>query len=177
LTIRAQQGDNPVAAAQARDELRRFRRIVRQDVRKFVESQREAPPLSLWASQGANPRRIARLHVGAAEDAFAVRSNIVGGLRDRGSEFAAIGRLLVMADEEGAAPSSVLGLVVISAHSVEMWETDAVAGRLGPWRESRISTAEGESPAQAWFFLQQTLRSNARRRDEDSTVGGASRGG
>jgi hypothetical protein len=166
VTIRAQTVDDPVAVSQRRDALRRFRRIVRQDVRKFVESQREAPPLTLWASDGVNPRRVVALHVGAAESRADVYSQIVGGIRDNGSLFAAIGRLLYMGEAPDGehVPTAVFGLVIVSGLALEMWEADAVAGRLGSWRESVFSNEEGErAAADQWFFMQQAVRTNARR--------------
>ena len=157
---------DPVADAQQAAELKRFRQAVRSSVRSYLKREREAPPLTLWASEGANPRRVARVPVGAADTRFQVMSNITGALRDRGSTFAALGRLLHMGPAPGGehVPSAVFGLVVVSTEAVEMWEADAVAGRLGSWRESVFSNAEDErASVDQWFFLMQALRTNARR--------------
>jgi hypothetical protein len=152
-------------------DFRRFQQKVRSGVRAYVREQREAPPLSLWASEGRNPRRVLRVAVGAAEDALDVRARIVGGIRERGSRFAAVGGL-AQARADGAMdvylPTNVLSVVFASADELVALEVEARAGRLGVWRGTRISSAAGESMVDSWFFLQQAIRGAEKERAGDA---------
>jgi hypothetical protein len=144
----------------AAQEFARFRQSVRSRIRQHVRRNREAPPLTLWASEGENPRRVRSVPVGAAVGPVEVRQNVVAGIRERESSYAAIGRLLHLVDEstgDERVPTSVYGLVVACSERVEGWEVDIVAGRVGAWRTSRIGDGV-EGPDHAWFWLNQAIR-------------------
>lgn len=148
----------------AAQELKRFRQAVRSRIRQHVNAHHEPPPLTLWASEGENPRRVRALRVGAAASPLAVRENVVAGIRERESAFAALGRLLHVRDEGTYHATNVYGLVVVCAEHVEPWEVDIVAGRIGAWRESRIG-GETDGPDHAWYWLSQAVRGARREAD------------
>lgn len=157
------------------DELKRFQQSVRSRVRQHVREHREPPPLTLWASEAGNPRRVAACRVGAAADAQGVRSNIVGALRERESSFAAIGRGLHVDGEEGERelePTTLFGVVFVTASVLTTVNAEIVAGDMGPWRPaSEIVTAEERSSeGNAWLFVQQAVRSIEKIRREREEV-------
>lgn len=140
-------------------ELLRFRRKVRSEVRQYAGHHREPPPLTLWASEGSNPRRVKFLRVGAAADEAGVRANIVEGIKDRRSSYAAIGRTIKVEIEGGELlDTAIFGLVVVSARVIETWEVDIVAGAVAGWRPAVLKTSPAEQEADAWFFVQQAVR-------------------
>jgi hypothetical protein len=146
-------------------ELKRFAQTVRGRVRVRVTKHKEAPPLTCWASEGDNPRRVKQVHVGAASSAADVKARIVLTVREQRSHFVAIGRLLHFVDPESEdlASSSVFGIAIITAEDVSMIEADAVAGRLGPWRESVFSNdRDAEAVEGQWLFIMQVIRTNVR---------------
>lgn len=141
----------------AAQDFKRFRQAVRSRIRQHVNRHHEPPPLTLWASEGENPRRVLACRVGAAAGPVEVRENVVAGIRERESAYAALGRLLKVRDEGTYHATSVYGLVVVCADRVEGWEVDIVAGRIGAWRTSRIGDGK-EGPDHAWYWLQQAIR-------------------
>jgi hypothetical protein len=146
----------------AAEGFRRFGQTARMQVRHYVRKQREAPPLTLWASEGENPRRVRSVPVGAAHSAEEVRQNVVAGIRERESAFAAIGRLAhveleTVEDGRSMIPTSRFVLVVASADSVASFEVPVVAGKIGAWQDSRVGDGS-ESEAHAWFWIQQAIR-------------------
>jgi hypothetical protein len=153
----------------AAEEFKRFRQSVRSQVRQHVRKNREAPPLTLWASEGENPRRVRAARVGAAADAVAVRENVVAGIRERESAFAAVGRLAHVAvdgAEKGRLPVARFVVVFACAERVEAWEVPVEAGKMGAWRESRVGDGV-ESPEHAWFWVQQAIRGARRDAEGD----------
>lgn len=143
---------------------KRFRQMVRKRVRDYVRRERQAPPLLAWFSEGGNPRKVAEARVGQAAGAHEVRENIVAGVREHGSAYVAIGKLLVMEDEGLIVGTSVYGVVFVSEHEVATVEVPVTAGKVGAWREAPIVDRPGESPVDAWLFVQQAVRSVGRER-------------
>lgn len=148
-------------------DFRRFQQKVRSGVRAYVAREREAPPLSLWASEGRNPRRVGRVPVGAAHDAPGVRESIVAGVEERGSSYAALGRgVKVAAGELGVlVDTTQFALLFVSAASIECVIAEIVAGEVGAWRPSVVTAGTpGDSMADSFFFVQQAIRGAERAR-------------
>jgi hypothetical protein len=163
---------------------RRFQRAVRKAVRDHVAAAREAPPLTLWCSEGRNPRRVLSARVGAAHDAAGVRSYIVAQIRLHKPAWCCIGRgLHVPGDSMGVLEATTLfALVFVSTAKIEAVMTEIVAGDVGAWRDapevagvSRTEALAGEGAHGAaestWTFVQQALRTVARERDGDEPRG------
>ena len=157
---------------------KRFRRAVRKAVRDHVKEHKEAPPLTLWCSEGRNPRRPLSARVGAAHDAAGVRSYMVQQIRLHKPAWVAVGRgIHVPGDEMGVLEATTLfALVFVSTSAIEAVMTEIVAGDMGAWREapevagvSREEALAGEGgrggAASTWTFVQQALRTVARERD------------
>ena len=141
----------------------RFRRTVRMNIRQHVRREHAAPPLTLWASRGDNPRRIEAVRVGAATDEAEVRSNVVGAIHRHESHFAALGRLLYHLDKGDGAPhrTSMFGLICACADRVEAWDVAIVNGKVDSWQPARIGDGR-EGHENAWFWISQAVRGASR---------------
>jgi hypothetical protein len=137
----------------------RFRQTVRMNIRQHVRREGVAPPLTLWASRGDNPRRIEAVRVGAARDEAEVRSNVVGAIHRHESHFAALGRLLYHMDkgQGDPYPTSMFGLICACADRVEAWDVAIVNGKVEAWSPAKIGDGR-ESHENAWFWLNQAVR-------------------
>lgn len=141
------------------DDFSRFQRTVRSRVRQHVAKEKEPPPLTLWASEAGNPRRVLALRVGAARDASEIRSNIVEAIRERGAHFAAIGRGGHVDEGDGPEATPVFYCVFVSETVITTMQAEIVAGDMGAWRPAgEVATQLGESTGDAWFFVQQAIR-------------------
>jgi hypothetical protein len=147
----------------------RFRQTVRMNVRQHVRREHAAPPLTLWASRGDNPRRVEGVRVGAARDEAEVRSNVVDAIHRHESHFAALGRLLYMLDkgQGDPFPTHMYGLVCVCADRVEAWDVAIVNGKVEGWSPAKIGDGR-ESHENAWFWLNQAVRGASR---GDGSVG------
>jgi hypothetical protein len=148
----------PLPAQEGRSDLRRWRQSVRREVRNVVKESGVAPALTLWASEGGSPRRVARFPVGAARDAAEVAFNVRQGIVVSRSRFAAVGRRLHVAvedviEEDGSTSepveTAVFGLVIAGEAvapgtelALESWEVTVVNGELGPWREGEFEAGQ-----------------------------------
>jgi hypothetical protein len=147
----------------------RFRQTVRMNIRQHVRREGVAPPLTLWASRGDNPRRIEGVRVGVARTEAELRSNVVGAIHRHESHFAALGRLLYMMDKGDGSrfPTHMYGLICACADRVEAWDVAIVNGKVEAWSPAKIGDGR-EGPDNAWFWITQAVRGASR---GDGSVG------
>lgn len=144
-------------------QLKRFAQAVRREVRAHVKREREPPALSLWVSDGMNPRRVGVVPVGGAVDAGGVAANIRQAVLVAESSpcWVAVGRGLVAPEVDvdgkrlGVVPIAEFAVVACSLVESVTYTTSIRAGVVGAW------VKEGVDAGELVPLLQAALRARA----------------
>lgn len=113
----------------------RFCQRVRSEVRGHVARTGEAPKLTMWCSEGDNPRRIADVQIGAAVDRVAVLENVRTYTLEAAARWMAIGRLLLDYAEVPDPPTFAL-YCASADEGVVLYLAEVEDGSMGAWVEN-----------------------------------------